>query len=257
MAGGVVVEKGKVYAAAGLTHYDGTHVIALDAATGKLLVENNTSGKLAEQVNDGISMQGNLKIVDGELRFLGGGVHETARFDLATLKCLNTPKMQIRSDYRTAFYPYYPAYGKFVSLDVTCDDGNVLSYDASYEGSFFGNLALNRPLPPDALIKDESRDYLRRRSGRSPQPKTLWEDKHGRRFTSFVVSSELLLATGHPDKKPNSPFLVAIKIKDGADAWRHALPADAVKGGTAIDAEGRLFVALENGQLWCFAGQAN
>ncbi|MBI2480089.1 MAG: PQQ-binding-like beta-propeller repeat protein [Planctomycetia bacterium] len=58
VSGGVVVENGTVYAAAGITHYDGTHIVALDAKTGALKAENDTSGKLAEQVNDGISMQG-------------------------------------------------------------------------------------------------------------------------------------------------------------------------------------------------------
>ncbi len=253
VAGGVVVEDGRVYAAAGITHYDGTHVVSLDVKTGKLLAENNTSGQLAEQVNDGVSMQGNLKIIDGELRFLGGGVYETARFDLTTLKCLNTPKSQVTSQFRTAFYPYYPTYGKFVSLEYTCSDGNVLSHDASYEGSMFGNLALHTPLPPGSLIKDEAREFLRRRGRNAQQPKKLWEDKRDRRFTSFVASSEFLLATGHPDKTPDQPFLSAIKVTDGTDAWSHALPADAVKGGTAVDADGRVFVALENGQLWCFA----
>jgi outer membrane protein assembly factor BamB len=253
VAGGVVVEDGRVYAAAGLTHYDGTHVVSLDVKSGKLLAANNTSGQLAELVNDGVSMQGNLKIVDGELRFLGGGVYETARFDLTTLKCLNKPKSQVTSQYRTAFYPYYPAYGKFVSLEYTCKDGNVLSHDASYEGSVFGNLALHTPLPPGSLIKDEAREFLRRRGRNAPQPKKLWEDKGDRRFTSFVASAELLVATGHPDKNPDKAFLVAIKISDGTDAWSHALPSDAVKGGTAVDANGRVFVALENGQLWCFA----
>ncbi len=253
VAGGVVVEDGRVYAAAGLTHYDGTHIVALDAKRGELIVENTTSGQLAEEVNDGISMQGELKIVDGELRFLGGGVYETARFDLVTLKCLNTPKSQVTSEYRTAFYPYYPAYGKFVSLEYTLRDGNVLSHDASYEGSLFGNLALHTPLPPGALIKDEAREFLRRRGRNAPQPKKLWEDKRDRRFTSFVATPDVLLATGHPDRRPDQPFLTAINLQDGSDIWSQPLAADAVKGGTAMDADGRLFVALENGQLWCFA----
>ena len=133
----------------------------------------------------------------------------------------------------------------------------MLSHDASYEGSVFGNLALQPPSPPGSVIKDEAREFLRRRGRNTPQPKKLWEDKRNRRFTSFVASPEFLLATGHPDKSPDQPFLAAINVADGTDAWSHALPADAVKGGTAIDAEGRVFVALENGQLWCFAEQAN
>ena len=36
VAGGVVVDKNTVYAAAGITHYDGTYVVALDALSGQL-----------------------------------------------------------------------------------------------------------------------------------------------------------------------------------------------------------------------------
>ena len=61
-----------------------------------------------------------------------------------------------------------------------------------------------------------------------------------------------MLATGHSEKTPDQPFLVAINIADGTDLWKHNLPADAVKGGTAVDAAGRVFVSLENGQLLCF-----
>lgn len=32
--------------------------------------------------------------------------------------------------------------------------------------------------------------------------------------------------------------------------------SDVVKGGTAVDAAGRIFVSLENGQLMCFTGAA-
>ncbi len=252
VAGGVVVDGGTVYAAAGIAHYDGTHVVALDAVSGELISENRTSGALSEQVNSGISMQGNLTIVDGELRFLAGGIYETARYDLKTLKCLNTPKNQITSQFRTAFYPYYPTYGKFVSLDHTCGDNCTLTFDASYEGNLFTDLALHEPLPPGVQkpYKEAAR-WHRRRGG--VEPKTVWRDKGVRRFTSFVISPERLVATGHPDQSPENAFLVAMNIKDGSDAWMEKLPADAVKGGTSIDHRGRLYVALENGQLLCFA----
>ena len=46
VAGGVVVDGDTVYAAAGITHYDGTHVVALDAVTGTVKASNSTSGTL-------------------------------------------------------------------------------------------------------------------------------------------------------------------------------------------------------------------
>jgi outer membrane protein assembly factor BamB len=254
VAGGVVVHEGTVYAAAGITHYDGTYIAALDAVTGKLKARNDGSGVLSQAVNSGVSMQGNLMIVDDELRFLGGGVYETARYDLGTLECRNEATHQVTSQYRTAFYPWYPAYGKYVSLDHKCGDGNTLCHDASYEGSMFGNLGLETPLPEGAqgVTKDVAREFLRRRGKGNAAPKHVWRDILNRRFTSFVVTKDRLLATGHADQTPEKPFLVAINIADGTDLWTKELPADAVKGGTAVDAAGRVFVSLENGQLMCF-----
>jgi hypothetical protein len=253
VAGGVVVQDGTVYAAAGITHYDGTVVVALDAVTGQLRARNADSGTLAPEVMSGISLQGPLTIVDDELRFLGGGIYERARYNLKTLECRNEPKVQVNSQYRTAFYPWYPSYGKYVSLSYTCGDGTTLCADAAYEGSNFGNLALETPPPAGTprQVKDAAREFLRRR-GRNPGPEHVWRDALDRRFTSFVVSSDILLATGHADKTPDQHFLVAINVKDGTDIWSRRLPADAVKGGTAIDASGRIFVTLENGQLCCF-----
>ena len=251
VAGGVVVTDDTVYAAAGITHYDGTYVVALDAATGALKAHNSSSGTLESSVNNGVSLQGNLMIVDNELRFLAGGVYETARYDLQTLKCLNSPKKQVSSQFRTAFYPYYPAYGKYVSLDYTCADGRVLSHDASYEGSLFTGLSLEEPLPPGInRPRKEAARWIARRGGTPPA--TIWKDTASRRFTSFVVTPNRLLATGHPDPHLDKTFLAAMNINDGTDAWLESIPGEAVKGGTAIDRQGRIYVALENGQLLCY-----
>lgn len=254
VAGGVAVHGDTVYAAAGITHYDGTYVVALDAVTGQLKASNVSSGVLSDEVNGGVSLQGELQIVDGELRFLGGGVYETARYDLKTLECLNTPSATVASQYRTAFYPYYPTYGKYVSLEHACGDGNLLCHEAGYDGAMFGNLALQSPPAPGTqpIIKDAARDYLRRRGRDVPQSTDVWRDKLNRRFTSFVVAGDELLATFHPDDKPQESQLIRLDIRTGADREVHPLPADAVKGGTAVDAAGHVFVTLENGRLMCF-----
>ncbi len=252
VAGGVVVQDGAVYAAAGITHYDGTYVVALDAVTGEVKARNDSSGVVSPEVNNGISLQGNLSIVDGELRFLAGGVYETARYDLETLKCLNEPKVQVTSQYRTAFYPYYPTYGKYLSLDYTCEDGCTLSHDASYEGSLFTNLALQAALPPGTPRDEKEAARWARRGQNAPKPENIWQDTANRRFTSFVVSDDRLLVAGHPDEAPEQAFLAAMTIEDGKDAWLQPLPANAVKGGAAVDGTGRIFVSLENGRLMCF-----
>lgn len=258
VAGGVVAENGTVYAAAGVTHYDGTFLVALDAVTGTLKARNDGSGKLSELVNSGVSMQGELAIRNHELQFAGGGIYETARFDLDSLQCLNEVKHQLSSEYRTAFYPWYPDYGKYVSLEHRFSDGKVLSHDASYDGSAFGPLALQNARPPGAEgqpRKDLAGEFLRRR-GKPAGPPDVWTDSQNRRFTSFSLCSNLLLAAGHSEAAPEKPFLTAFNVQDGAEVWSHSLPANAVKGGTAVDAAGRIFVTLENGQLMCFTASS-
>ncbi|MGI9473302.1 MAG: PQQ-binding-like beta-propeller repeat protein [Rubripirellula sp.] len=250
VSGGIVVHEGVVYAAAGIAHYDGTHVVALDAIDGHVKASNRNSGTLEQEVNNGISVQGNLSIVDDELRFLAGGVYETARYDLQSLRCLNTPKAQVNSQFRTAFYAYYPDYGKYVSLDYQCGDGCSLSHDASYEGSQFVNLARHPATPPGTPkpVKEAARWV--RRGGKVPA--TVWTDKANRRFTGFAVNDQRLLATGHPDTQPNKSFLVSMDTTDGTDQWIAPLPANAVKGGIAMDHASRIYVTLEDGTLLCF-----
>ncbi len=251
VSGGVVVQDGTVFAAAGVSHYDGTYVVALDAITGKVKASNSTSGTLSKEVNGGISLQGELFIEEGELRFLGGGVYEVARYDLKTLRCLNEPKAQVTSQYHTAFYPYYPNYGKYLSIDHTCADGSTLTLDASYEGARFSNLTLEKPLPEgqSKVQKEMSRWYSFRNRKRL---ENIWEDKSNRRITSFAVDGTTLLAAGHAEATPKEGFLASVRIKDGKDNWQLALPSVPVKGGTAMDHRGRIYATLENGQLVCF-----
>ncbi len=253
VAGGVVVQDGVVYAAAGIAHYDGTYVYALDAATGRVLWCNDTSGALSEKVDCGVSLQGPLYLAGGELRFLGGGKYETARFDRATGKCLNPPDNSLASQFRTAFEPYFPEYGRYMSLSYTLPDGKELLYDASYDGSQHSRLALLAPLPPSTSrpLKQEARWPL---PGQGPKRATLWSDKGQSRFQSFLITPGKLLAGGQGGAGSSAePFLAAIDIASGKDLWREKLSAPVVKAGTAIDRQGQIIVALENGEVQEFA----
>ena len=60
VASGVLVADGVAYAAAGIANHDGTHVVALDAETGKLRWHNRTSGALHPQTGSGVSVNGAL-----------------------------------------------------------------------------------------------------------------------------------------------------------------------------------------------------
>jgi outer membrane protein assembly factor BamB len=256
VAGGLVVREGVVYAAAGIAHYDGTHVYALDAVTGKVRWYNDSSGALSEKTKSGVSLQGSLYLDRGQLCFSGGNAYPTARYDLETGRCVVPAHDQVGSGFRTAFYPYYPRHARFMSLHHALADGRLLDYAADYSGSLHSTLALFGPMPAGAAPLGPDWRILPRRGEPKARPPTLWEHKSPERFTGFVVGPETLLAAGEIASGPApGTFLAALNIEDGAPRWREQLAAPVVKGGIAVDHEARVFVSLEDGRVLCFAAQ--
>ena len=207
---------------------------------------NHRPGATSAKTNSGASLQGSLSVRGGELQFLGGGVHQQARYDLATGKCLNEPNDLPRSFFATAFYAYFPTYGKYMSLGCDLADGKSLRYSAAYEGTRHSRLMLVPTTPP-------GRDGARR-TGQQVEP--IWQRPADWRLNGFVVADNALLAAGHtgPSGTDNS-FLTAIKIEDGAELWRERLPGPVVKGGAAVNHRGQIFVSLESGQMVAFAAR--
>ncbi len=81
---GVVVKDGVAYCAAGIIDSDGTYVYALDAQTGHLRWQNNSSGHLNEELRKGVSVQGNMTLDGDRLLLAGGNQVSPAAFDLTT-----------------------------------------------------------------------------------------------------------------------------------------------------------------------------
>ncbi len=89
----VVVADGVVYAVAGMNALDGTHVYALDAASGRIRWQNNASGHLDAEARSGVAAQGETLIHDGKLYLAGGNAASPGVYDLADGRCL-TPAPQ-------------------------------------------------------------------------------------------------------------------------------------------------------------------
>jgi outer membrane protein assembly factor BamB len=87
----VLVHDGVACFAAGINDYDGTHVYALDAATGAIRWQNSTCGHLDEFSRRGVACQGEMLLHQGRLYLAGGNAVSPGIFDLATGKCLNQP----------------------------------------------------------------------------------------------------------------------------------------------------------------------
>jgi len=237
VAGGVVVDDGVCYAAAGIANYDGTHVYALDAITGKVKWHNDSSGVLSP-AQEGVSLQGELSLRDGSLCFPGGTMCATARYDLKTGQCRST----VARSHLTVFDAYYSRYGaSYANLSHTLPDGRRLVY--AYDVRRGGNatdLTMLRPLKANEVVAAK------------PAPgDTLWTCR-GRTFNGFVVGPDSLLAAGsHGTRTSVEHFVAAVDLADGSDLWFEKLPASAVKGGAAVDHAGRIFVALDDGRVIC------
>jgi hypothetical protein len=81
---GLLVADGTVYFACGIIDYDGTYVYALDADTGELRWQNNSSGHLSDELRKGVSAQGDLTIQGNRLLLAGGNQVSPAPYDLKT-----------------------------------------------------------------------------------------------------------------------------------------------------------------------------
>ena len=259
VSGGVVVQDGVVYAAAGIAHYDGTYVVALDATSGDVVWKNDTSGALSTDVNCGISLQGELQVRGNELQFLGGGAYQIARYDRQTGACLNTARHQVTSQFATAFYPFFPRYAKYSSLNHTFPDKKTLTYFASYDGVRFTPLSMLAPpdakpkeQPPARKAKSDTDARRSDRQARAPKRPSLWQTDGTPMYTAFVVTPEVLIAGGPSATDDRVAQLSAISLKYGSVLWQEPLDALPVKAGIALDSKQRIIVTLENGELLTF-----
>ncbi len=227
VSGGVLVEDGVVYAAAGVAPYDGTHVCALDAVTGKVRWHNNTSGAIDPGVGNGASVNGPLYLDGGNLCFHGGNVYPKAMYDLRTGKCLNRPAGGASASQRVIFYPREPG----------------------------GALDAIRFAAPGGLVQ-LGRDGIGlypRSDARNVKP--IWSRRVCDAYQAVVKGPDALLVAGvkRDDAGKPSALLARLSLADGSVAWSHPLPAAPVTWGLALDANGRIIVSLEDGQLLCFA----
>ena len=271
VAGGVLVEDGIAYAAAGILNYDGVHVYALDAISGSIVWQNNRSGHLNEVSRTGVSVQGHMLIHNRKLYLAGGTSVSPAIYDLATGKCLNDPA-QLELIGSTAIrgqelfvigdqvvaggqplygHPEYPVYDPSVfnkmlhtsayGKDVIWLNGQkVLAYNPISKAVLNSSVASTPTEPAFMLPGFEGLDIRQ-------QP--LWEFEGGQ-VTAVARTKNAFLVAGFG----GSPGLVAIDIQTGKPfrGWQISLHALSVPWGLAVDGEGRIVVTMKDGAVICF-----
>ena len=243
---GVLVHDGVAYAAAGMANYDGTHVYALDAVTGKIRWENATSGHLpAAQPDSGAGVQGNLLLHDGALYMPAGNLINVAKYELADGKfsrygapnrasVLGKDLYVIDGQVRTTGYPLY--WRQQDSHHITMARFPAAGGHIAVTGNQVGLADPN----PNA----------------QGQPQFKWSRPAFQEYAAVAFAENAILVagmdwTGEGPNQRGTGGLEAIDPKDGKTLWRRALPGLPVMFGVAIDRDGRVLVSLQDGRVVC------
>ena len=267
------MENGVVCFAAGIVNYDGVHVYALDAETGKIVWQNNTSGHLDPESRSGVSVQGHLLVKEGRLYMAGGTSVSPAIYDIKDGRCLNDPERlryggssSIRGQelYQVGdhvvvsgkpmySHPEHPVYDSSVFnkvLHTSMGGRDVVWVNNSRIMCFYpiDRDILNRsvtPLPQEAAYRIAGWGRLDMKS------EPLWEHVCEGSVAFARCDNAVLLAGIRPH---GTPSLEALKIETGERLWPRAmqLQGPPTSWGIAVDAQGRVIVTLKDGEVMCF-----
>lgn len=247
---GVLVHEGIAYFAAGMANYDGTHVYAVDAVSGKVKWENHASGHLpAANPESGAGVQGNLLLHDGALYMPAGNLAVIGRYELATGKfsragtgdrgtVLGKDLYAIDGQVRGTGYPLY--WRQLDSHHITtarfpAEGGHIAVYESDF--------GLAHPKP-----------------GAQGRPNFIWSHRHFTEYAAVSFASDAILLAGVDWKGQGSEAtgtggIAVVSPKDGTVIWKRELPGLPSMFGVAIDAQGRILVALQDGRVICLGNR--
>jgi len=250
------------YVAAGIVNFDGTHVYALDATTGRLKWQNNSSGHLDAESIAGVSIQGNMIIHDGKLWLAGGNVVSPAMFDLADGKCLNDVGLAHRTINNNVPATESPRGSELylVAGRVMVSDQPLYAhpkwkvYDGSVQNKTWVSSMGDRDVTwvnnakvvcyPRVEEKRSERFIAGWGKPRVQGLEPLWEAES--KDSAAVALSKNALVVARPSE------IVAYNLQDGKQLWSQTLAGTPVPWGLAVDRAGRVIVSLEGGQVVCF-----
>jgi outer membrane protein assembly factor BamB len=254
VGGGVLVEDGTLYAAAGIANYDGTHVYALDAATGKIRWQNNTSGNTTGGQGAGVSVQGHLLLDNGKLYLAGGNRVPLASYDVDDGQFRPVPHARFGADRRGPR-------GKdlFLRRDGSVTVTGMFPLHARpADVHFIESAELTSPAGTIS-VGTRGLGFVPQRRDGPARPASGWRS---RPFVEIVAvaaarNAVLVVGTDRRFEEPEGPAveaygIAALSITDGERLWRHRLPAAPVSWGLAVDRTGRILVTLQDGRVLCF-----
>ncbi len=254
VASGVLVADGVAYAAAGIANYDGTHVYALDAATGKIRWQNNTSGMTEGGAGAGASVQGDLLLTGDRLYLAGGNRIRLATYNVADGEFQPARPIKAEVDRRGP-----RGHDLFLRPDGAVLLSNRLPWYTREEDLHYVDYAeIACPLGTVAALTN-ALGLLPPGARLEAKPKPVWTSRPFQENAALAVAENLVITSGLDRRLSDSGEIVAetygiaaLDLKDGTSVWRETLPAAPVGWGLAIDREGRILAALRDGRVLSF-----
>ena len=245
VGGGVLVENGIVYAAAGISNHDGTHVYALDAKTGKIQWQQHSSAYKDDDLPmGGVSVQGPLLLHDKAIHFASGNTPPIASYALADGKFAGSEASR----------------GK----DLTIRNGKVVGsgyplYWRPEDDQFLSTMELETPAGVLVVGMPQQNpsgvSELRLTQG-GAKGKNVWSNPVFQEIAAVAIAKNAIIVTGLDREKKNvdkiRAGIVALDINTGQPLWRYDLPATPTAWGLAVAGD-RVIVTLMDGRVVAFA----
>ena len=249
---GVLVADGVAYAAAGIANYDGTHVYALDARTGSIKWQNNTSGG-----NQGVGVQGHLLLHKDVLYLAGGNRFSPGAYDVRTGKTVAVRRAPRRWTAHTLGRELFLIGDRVkISQHLLYAPEEDFLWAAKEQSKYLGYTV--RASSASMTISQGSNLQIvcHKRSAESgPQAKPVWEKKLFEKHYAMAVTGNAAVVVGRRKAGQGalpSYALAVLNLADGSLLYEKPLPACPVRWGLAIDRAGRIIVSLRDGSVLCF-----
>lgn len=249
LGGGILVEDGVVYGAAGISNHDGTHVYALDAETGKIKWQNHSSAyKDGNQLpNGGVSVQGPMLLHNNAVYFASGNMPPIASYALKDGKFTGSEAsrgkdLHVRNGRVVGSgYPLYwrPEDDQFIStMELETPVGVLRLGMPQNDPSSVSEL---RMLPKNGDVK-----------------KSVWKNDIFHEIAAVAIAKNAIVVTGLNRDKKNfekiTAGIAALDINTGKIVWRQTLPTTPTAWGLALaDGGNNIVVTLMDGRVMAFA----